>query len=247
MTTLYSKLSEVYDEMYRGLIDYENEYLFYSQILSKFNCQSVLEIGCGSGNLAGLFSLNGYDYSGLDLSMDMLSIARKRYPACKFLPGDMTEFNLPDPVDAAIITGRTISYLVNKNEVYKTCNTIHSNLKDDGIICFDFIDANKFIPLIRKGEKVTHSSCINNRQLQRDSFWSVNLNYSWAFNWHSIFYEKSEDGSLRKIGEDNSTISAFTKDDMILFMQLTGFEILEIIPRPSYAFDTFVMVARKIK
>ena len=77
--------------------------------------------------------------------------------------------------------------------------------------------------------------------------WYINLNYSWAFDWHSIFYEKSEEGSLQKIGEDNATISAFTKDDMILFMQLTGFEILDIIPRPSYAFDTFVIVARKIK
>lgn len=34
---------------------------------------------------------------------------------------------------------------------------------------------------------------------------------------------------------------------MSLFLQLTGFEVKEIIPRPSYAFDTIVMIAEKIK
>jgi hypothetical protein len=79
-----------------------------------------------------------------------------------------------------------------------------------------------------------------------ESFWKINFTQSWTFDWLSVFYEEQKDSSLLKIGEDNSTIRAFTKDEIILFLQLAGFRLKEIFPRSSYAFDTFVAVAEKI-
>ena len=80
-----------------------------------------------------------------------------------------------------------------------------------------------------------------------NSFWSINFSQSWTFDWLSVYYKEDDNGNLIKIGEDNSTIRAFSKDEISLFLQLTGFEVKEIIPRSSYAFDTLVVVAEKIK
>jgi hypothetical protein len=52
--------------MYQTFIDDEGGYLFYSQILKKYNKQNLPEIGSGTENSAHHFSENNFDYQGLD-------------------------------------------------------------------------------------------------------------------------------------------------------------------------------------
>jgi hypothetical protein len=66
-----------------------------------------------------------------------------------------------------------------------------------------------------------------------------------AFDWRSVFYEQQTDGSLKNIGEDQSTIRAFYSGEMKSLLGAGKFKVEEIIPRPSYAFDTLVIVAKK--
>ena len=244
MSNLYKSLAEVYEAMYKTFINYDEEFALYSSLIKKYHCTSVVEIGCGTGNLAGRFADNGFKYTGLDMSDDMLAIAKKNHPDVDFLQAAMQHFSLPEPAAAAIITGRTISYLLTNKDVMDSLLAIHSNLKTPAIVCFDFIDANKFIPHIGS-DAVIHKAAAGNKKFHRESFWTVNLAHSWTFNWLSVFYEEGEDGSLVKIGQDDSTIRAFTKDEIILFLQLAGFNIKEIFPRAAYAFDTFLVVAEK--
>ncbi len=246
MSNLYTNLSSVYEAMYKSFIDYEAEYVFYSNILLSNNSKSLIEIGCGSGNLTSRFVNNGFYYIGIDLSEEMLTLAKTNNPTAVFVKEDMRNFNLEKQVDAIIITGRTISYLLSNNDVVDTFASIYKNLNNNGIVVFDCIDASKFIPQIDAAKKVVHNASFNNKHYQRDSIWKVNLANGFCFDWASIYYEKSENDELTIIGEDNSTIRTFTKDEMLLFLTLTGFTIKEIIERPSYAFDTFVLITQKI-
>jgi hypothetical protein len=157
----------------------------------------------------------------------------------------MRNFNLAKKTDAAIITGRTISYLVPDKDVLAAFASIHKNLNTSGIICFDCIDAAKFIPGINPGEKIIHNAAFDGKKYHRESYWSVNDGRKGVFDWASFYSEEDNSGQLQKIGEDHSTIRAFYKEDITGFLQNTGFEIKEIIERPSYAFDTFVMVGEK--
>jgi SAM-dependent methyltransferase len=245
MSNLYTNLSSVYEAMYQSFIDYEAEYVFYSNILLSYHCKSLIEIGCGSGNLANRFTNRGFEYIGMDLSEDMLTLAKANNPTATFVKEDMRNFNLQKKLDSCIITGRTISYLLTNNDVVDTFKAIHNNLKMNGIVAFDCIDANKFIPQIDSTKKVVHLASSNDRHYQRDSIWEVNLDNGFCFDWASIYYEKTARGDLIEIGKDDSTIRAFTKDEIVLFLTLAGFVVKEIIERPSYAFDTFVIVAQK--
>jgi ubiquinone/menaquinone biosynthesis C-methylase UbiE len=245
MNNLYTRLADVYDAIYQSFINYEEEFKFYYQILNNYSCKSVTELGCGTGNLSSHFISHQINYTGIDKSEAMLGIARTKFPNCTFLQADMRNLNLPEKTESILLTGRTISYLLTNKDVFDTFNAIHSNLKEGGILCFDFIDANRFIPLIKKKNKVTHNAEVNGINYQRTSLWSINYNHSWSFDWHSVYYSRNQNGDLVNLGEDHSEIRAFTKDEIQLFLELTGFEVKQVIDRVSYAFDTFVIVAQK--
>jgi SAM-dependent methyltransferase len=245
MANLYGDLSHIYEAMYQTFIDYSEEYRYYGGILQDFGSRSLLEVGCGTGHLATYFSNSGMSYTGIDLSEDMISIARSHNPALSFLMADMRLFRLEQKVEAAIITGRTISYLINNDDVINTFNAIFSNLSDKGILAFDCIDASKFIPLINKGYDVTHNASYEGKEYQRISHWQSNFKESWLFDWHSVYQIKSEEGKWHDVGVEDSTIRTFTKEDIALMLDICGYDVVRIEDRSSYAFDTFVAVAQK--
>ena len=245
MGNLYKNLSEVYEMMYQTFINYDEEFEYYSNKLKKDTALSIVELGCGTGNLAKRFITNGYNYTGLDLNIEMLGIAKRKNPVARFIEADMRNFQLAEKKDTCIIAGRTISYLLTNADVLMCLNSINSNLNKGGIVCFDCIDASTFIPAIKNGKQITHQAGFDGRKFHRESYWSVNESQSSSFNWHSVYFEADKMGKSQKIGEDNSTIRSFTKEDMCIFLELCNFTVKEIEDRPSYAFDTFVIVAQK--
>lgn len=245
MTNLYSNLSEIYEMMYQTFINYNEEYDYYSSKLKKYDAESVFELGCGTGNLASLFIANGFNYIGLDLNKALLDIAKRKNPGIEFIEVDIRNFKLPLQKQSCVIAGRTVSYLVTDKDMMDSFSSIFSNLLNGGIVCFDCIDTEKFIPLIKNGKQIIHKAEFERRKFHRESYWSINENQNRAFNWDSVYYEEDKKGELQKIGEDNSIIRSFTKDEICLFLELCNFTVKEIEDRPSYAFDTFVMVAQK--
>jgi len=246
MQSLYSNGFEtIYDNMYQTFIDYADEFKFYSTLIKKDNKQSVLEIGCGTGNLAKHFINSNLNYLGLDLSNDMIKLSELKNPNGRFLQADIINYSLEEPVESTIITGRTTSYLLTNKAIDAALKAIHKNLKKDGLLCFDFIDANRFIKSIKGGKKVIHQANFDNKQYHRESFMIHNTLDNFMFNWDAEYYEKTSIG-LVKLTEDKSVVRAFTKNEWELFLELNNFKLIEFIDRKTYAFDTYVVVAKKI-
>jgi SAM-dependent methyltransferase len=246
MSELYNSLAEVYEMMYQTFINYDEEYKYYSDILKRNNAVNVLEIGCGTGNLAEKFLSNGFQYTGTDLSKSMLDIAAAKYPQGKFREADMRNFLLDEKYDACFFAGRTSAYLVSDDDMRKALKSICNNLKENGIVCFDCIDAEKFIPLIENGKQVVHTAAYNGRRFHRASYWQPADDAAGVFNWESIYFEIDGNGDKKEIGRDNSVLRSFTKREMEEMITGSGFELLEMNERPSYAFDTFVVTAKKL-
>ncbi|MDD4607356.1 MAG: class I SAM-dependent methyltransferase [Patescibacteria group bacterium] len=53
----------------------------------------ILDLGCGNGRLIQVFTDLNIDYTGIDISANLIKLARVNYPASnyKFLVGDMTQ------------------------------------------------------------------------------------------------------------------------------------------------------------
>ena len=244
MSKLYSELSEIYELMYASFIDYNNEYKLYGNILRSYQKESVLEIGSGTGNLASLFEENGFKYLGLDMSVDMLEIARRKNPSSVFVEGDMRNFLLDELMDSVIITGRSISYLLKNEDVNSAFKSAHKNLKKGGIFCFDFIDATRFIPKILDGNIITHEAKANGLNYKRESIWKLNLEFGMDLTWESKYF-KEQNSDLIEIGTDSEIARPFTKDEIELFLIINNFKLKELIDRDTYAFPTYVVVAEK--
>jgi len=245
MNNLYTDLAEVYEAMYATFINYKDEYDFYSEIFNKYHKSHLLEIGSGTGNLAAHFSVNGFTYTGLDLSKHMIEIAKRKAADCEFIVGDMRSFQLKNPVEGILMAGRTISYLISNQDVNDSFSSINKNLEAGGIFCFDCIDANQFIPAIVKEAKVVHEATHDNKHYVREGIWTPNLEFGMDVKWDSIYYNKI-DNELVCIGKDTAIARTFTKNEIEIFLHLNHFEVKDIIERETYAFPTFVVVAEKL-
>jgi len=246
MANLYTgKMAAIFDAMYQTFIDYDEEYEFYNTLIQEENCSSILEIGSGTGNLAKRFYENNLDYKGLDYSQSMIAVAQERNKNCIFIHGDMRKFKLEDPVDAIIITGRSTSYLINNDDINNTFDSIHSNLNPNGILIFDFIDANRFIPYIKKNEIINHEASYEGINYIRESHWEITPMENFLLEWSAQYY-KITDNEKEILLDDFSTVRVFTLNEMQLFLYLNNFEIIKTIDRKTYAYDTYVIMARKI-
>jgi SAM-dependent methyltransferase len=58
--------------------------------------KSVVDVGCGSGRVTRYLADLGLDVSGIDLSPEMIALARRLYPDLRFEVGSMTALDLPD-------------------------------------------------------------------------------------------------------------------------------------------------------
>lgn len=239
------KMAAIFDAMYQSFIDYDAEYEFYNKLIQENKCNSILEIGSGTGNLAKRFLDNNHNYLGLDFSQSMIDIAVEKNKSCAFMFGDMRNFVLDQPVEAVIVTGRYTSYLINNEDVIDTFESIHKNLVSDGILIFDFIDANRFIPFIKKHLKIIHEASYEGVNYFRESHWETTPMDNFMLDWTAQYYSII-DGEKEILLDDFSTVRVFTLNEIELFLYLNKFEILEVIDRKTYAFDTYVVKARKI-
>lgn len=237
MTQLYSTLAEIYHEMYQHIFDYDKEFHFYDSILKTNNCHKILEIGCGSGMLARRFLDNGYDYLGLDLFDEMLNIARREVKSDRFIQCDMRNVSFNQQFEAILITGRSIAYVIDNRGIIDTLTGVHKSLKDNGLFVFGVFDANQIFDNFDDFEQnIEH----NNKKIRRISNLEKNLATGWTYNW-TARYIIEQDNQLSEY-DDITTLRAFTRDEIMLFMKLAGFDIEEIIEEGK----AFTIIAKKM-
>jgi len=224
MMKLYAELAPVYDEMYRSIFDYEKEFRLYDELLSKHGCRSVLEIGCGGGHLSSPLLQAGYRYAGLDLSADMLRIARRHHPGARFIRGDMRDFALGRTFDAVLITGRTFSHLVRNEDVLGALKSVHAALGKEGLLAFDCFRADQVV--LNHGQESVQDVKRGDTLFRRVNRTSPNLETGWTFNWEAEYHIRKE-GRKEKVVKDKTVLRAFTEDELGLFLKLGGFGVLE--------------------
>jgi SAM-dependent methyltransferase len=245
MANLYNgKMASIFDAMYQTFIDYDEEYYFYNSLIQEKNCKTILEIGSGTGNLAKRFQENNQNYIGLDYSQSMIAIAKERNKDSTFIHGDMRDFQLENSVDSILITGRSTSYMITNDDINNTFKSIYKNLTSNGILIFDFIDANRYIPYTKENPIIIHEANHEGITYYRDSSWKTTSAENFMLEWTAQYYTIKE-SAKEIIADDFSTVRVFTLNEIQLFLYLNDFEIINTIDRKTYAYDTFVIVARQ--
>ncbi len=135
----FSLLASVYDEIMSD-IQYEQWTDFMLEILGKLNWQGkkVLDLGCGTGNSIFPFFTRGFEVVGLDSSIDMLKVARKKLPPVRFLQADFKSFEFNEDFDLVISVFDSLNNLLSPGDFLKTSKQVYKHLGIDGVFIFDF-------------------------------------------------------------------------------------------------------------
>jgi SAM-dependent methyltransferase len=100
----------------------------------------VFDMGCGGGILSRALVDAGYQARGIDISIAMIAIARKRVPAARFEVGSILAARFTECVAVAAI-GECLNYLFDAGHslpaIENLFRRIHEALKPGGILLFD--------------------------------------------------------------------------------------------------------------
>lgn len=148
---MYGSFATVYDT-FMDNVPYDAWAARYEEILKQHGISDgiLLDLGCGTGNMTLRFSEKGYDMIGVDLSMDMLEIAREKSEGrgILYLEQDMREFELYGTVKAILCVCDSINYILDQEEVEQVFSLVDNYLDPDGIFIFDFNTDYKYREII---------------------------------------------------------------------------------------------------
>ena len=143
---MYEMFSKVYDEM----VESENvrAYERIKWFLEKhnFNGEYIIELACGTGNMALKFAEDGYMVYATDISGSMIEKAKRKnkYDNCRFEVKDMRYVHTKEKADMVYCVLDGMSYISDKNEIKEIIKNVSSMLKKDGYFIFDFISFDSY-------------------------------------------------------------------------------------------------------
>ncbi|MCM3626348.1 methyltransferase domain-containing protein [Paenibacillus glycanilyticus] len=96
--------------------------------------ERILDLGCGTGDLAAEIAGFGSIVTGMDQSEPMIATARNKYPAMSFLVGDGEHFKVDAPFDA-VFSNAALHWMTNATGVIES---VREALKDGGRFVAEF-------------------------------------------------------------------------------------------------------------
>jgi SAM-dependent methyltransferase len=221
MAKIYSQLARAYHELYQSIFDYEREFRFYHKILKKHRCRKVLEVGCGTGNLAPHFLKAKYVYLGVDLSPAMLKRARTVAPTARFTQGDMRKLRLKEKFDAVLVTGRSFTHMTTNENALAALRSLKSCLRSHGILVFDNFDAEVIFTAFK--QRFVHTAKFGKRFYRRESRSTMQLEKGWVWRWDAT-WRITENSKTRTI-RDSMLLHAFTEDELRILLSMAGLKL----------------------
>jgi SAM-dependent methyltransferase len=98
---------------------------------------AILDLCCGTGQLAKLLSDRGYRVTGLDGSGEMLHYAGENAPGTEFILDDARSFSLPGRFDAVISVFDSLNHVMTIGELASVFRNVCESLKPGGLFLFD--------------------------------------------------------------------------------------------------------------
>lgn len=140
----YEKLSKIYDEFWGA---FSLGYLPFIRDIASHPGYRVLDIACGTGCLALELSEEAKIVVGIDISSEMLQVAKKNakdIPNLHFIQADFRNFQLDETFDIVLCCFDSINYAQSLSDLKDIVCCVHQHLEPRGLFIFDFINEKHF-------------------------------------------------------------------------------------------------------
>jgi SAM-dependent methyltransferase len=136
-------LAYVHDQAFGHLARAGGETLLRLLARQGFEAGLTVELGCGSGITAQLLTEHGYDVLGIEVSPDLVEIARGRAPGAEFVNASLLDAEIPSCVAVAAI-GECFNYAWDSRAGDEALAVIFSRvyeaLEPGGLFLFDIAE-----------------------------------------------------------------------------------------------------------
>ena len=125
--------------------------------------ERILDLGCGTGQLAAQIAARGAEVFGIDRSAEMVAQGRRNFPQLRFEEGDATTFRVGEPFDAVFSNatlhwvkppeaaaarvyaalksgGRFVGEFGGRGNVRRVCEGLRHALRREAGLDFDRLD-----------------------------------------------------------------------------------------------------------
>ena len=224
----YSHLAGVYD-----LLNCDYDYNKYASFIDSeikenemVKSSLILDLGCGTGKITFALRELGYDMTGIDISEEMLSIAKdicydKEISDILWLCQDMTKFELYGTVDACTCCLDSINYLTKLSDVKSCFSLVHNYLIPDGVFIFDINTPYRFENVYGDNDYILE----NEGSLLA---WQNEYNKkSKICKFYLSIFEENEDGLYERSDEIQKE-KCYSMKQITSLLKECGFEILKI-------------------
>jgi len=223
----FEKFARVYD-LFMEEVPYE-EWVDYIERIFEMNQLSVktlLDLGCGTGTMSVLFAQKNYEVIGIDLSEDMLSVAKEKSIAKEldilYLNQDMTEFELYGTVDAIISVCDSLNYILKEDDLLKTFELVNNYLNADGLFIFDLNTEFKFRDSLSDN---TFATTFESEAYVWENFYDAEEKTNvYCVN----FFEKQKDSELYERFEEVHYQRCYSTEEVVGLLTKSGLKILNI-------------------
>lgn len=133
---IYQTLAEYYD----ALVQDEEAYSLWRSFVQRHITKgSILELACGSGNLAISLAHEGYAIDAMDISEEMLAQAKAKdtQALVNWSKGDMRNLSNYASFDGIVCFCDSLNYLLKKEDLQQVFQEVYAHLKAKGVFLFD--------------------------------------------------------------------------------------------------------------
>ena len=230
----YAALADLYD----GFMD-DVDYGTWSRYIALFlerggfpRTASILECGCGTGNITIPLKKAGFNITGTDVSEAMLTVAaekaRKSGLFIPFVRMDMRSLASHRPVDCVLACCDCVNYLTGPEDVSAFFRSAFSALKPGGMLLFDISSAYKL-------QNVLGCNCFTDSRADRAYFWRNNYDpESKLIEMELEFFVEKQSGLYDRRRERHIQ-RAHTEDELTKWLSQAGFS--EIRASRAFTFD----------
>ncbi len=131
------RLASLSDAFHGGREDLD----VYAAMVEDFGARRVVDIGCGTGGLACMLALRGFDVTGVDPAEASLAVARAKPGAERVNWIHGTAEDLPNlDADFAVMTGNVAQVFLDDAEFASSLSAARRALRPGGLLVFEVRD-----------------------------------------------------------------------------------------------------------
>ncbi|ALX50550.1 class I SAM-dependent DNA methyltransferase [Lentibacillus amyloliquefaciens] len=138
----YKQMADYYDFLMRDA-PYDKWHDYTEKMIRETgkSVDTIIDLGCGTGQITTKLAQSGYQMIGVDYSSDMLSFAEQRAGKEKlpiqWLQQDLLTLSGIENQDMAISYCDVLNYITEEDDLRKVFNNIAAALKPGGLFIFD--------------------------------------------------------------------------------------------------------------